>query len=112
MYSTCSIHPEENEHVVKTILKNHPEFELAPRDSILPTWNRRGIPSEIDDRKDLADRLVRTIPAEDLTNGFFVSCFIRKQQQGEKRPLEHNSTNDIVKKKKKNNRKKKTALTQ
>lgn len=51
VYSTCSIHPEENEHVVKTILKNNPDFELATRDSILPTWERRGIPAEIDGNK-------------------------------------------------------------
>lgn len=51
VYSTCSIHPDENEHVVKAILKNNPEFELAGKDSVLPTWERRGIPSEIDGNK-------------------------------------------------------------
>lgn len=51
VYSTCSIHAEENEHVVKAILKNNPQFELAKRDSVLPTWHRRGIPEEIDDNK-------------------------------------------------------------
>ena len=51
VYSTCSIHPDENEHVVKAILKNNPDFELAKRDSVLPTWERRGIPSEIDGNK-------------------------------------------------------------
>jgi putative methyltransferase len=69
---------------------------------------------------DLADRLVRTIPAEDLTNGFFVSCFIRKspsEQQGEKRSVDESgnldtaSNNTAAKKKKKNNKKKKVALT-
>ncbi|KAI8078076.1 williams-Beuren syndrome critical region protein 20 copy A [Gilbertella persicaria] len=119
VYSTCSIHAEENEHVVKTILEQHPEFELAPRDSILSTWHRRGIPAEIDGNKDLADRLVRTIPAEDLTNGFFVSCFVRKldhveqEENTKKRLLDEKDTpvkNEPSKKKKRNN-KKKTALT-
>jgi putative methyltransferase len=47
VYSTCSIHPDENEHVVKKILQNNPEFELATRESVLPTWHRRGMPAEI-----------------------------------------------------------------
>lgn len=47
VYSTCSIHPDENEHVVKKILKNNPQFDLATRESVLPTWQRRGIPAEI-----------------------------------------------------------------
>lgn len=62
---------------------------------------------------------MRTIPAEDLTNGFFVSCFVRKSPvQGEKRTLEEsgnletaNSKNTAAKKKKKNNKKKKVAVT-
>jgi putative methyltransferase len=68
---------------------------------------------------DLADRVVRTIPAEDLTNGFFVSCFVRKSsnEQREKRTAEESgnldtiSKNAAAKKKKKNNKKKKAALT-
>lgn len=48
VYSTCSVHAEENEHVVKTVLKNNPEFELASRDTVLPTWHRRGMPEEMD----------------------------------------------------------------
>ncbi|KAG0746174.1 hypothetical protein G6F62_005583 [Rhizopus arrhizus] len=115
VYSTCSIHAEENEHVVKAILKNNPQFELAKRDSVLPTWHRRGIPEEIDDNKDLADCVVRTIPAEDLTNGFFVSCFVRKgQDDNVKRPIDKVdavSETNSPKKKKKNSKKKKTALT-
>ncbi|KAI8087476.1 hypothetical protein BDF21DRAFT_461096 [Thamnidium elegans] len=92
VYSSCSIHPEENEHVVKTILKRHPEFKLATRESVLPTWNRR---------------------TEDFTNCFLIACFIRKlsKGQGAKRPLEEGSnldapTQSLAKKKKKNNKKK------
>ncbi|PHZ08187.1 S-adenosyl-L-methionine-dependent methyltransferase [Rhizopus microsporus ATCC 52813] len=114
VYSTCSVHAEENEHVVKTVLKNNPEFELASRDTVLPTWNRRGMPKEMDGDEALADRVVRTIPAEDLTNGFFVSCFIRKTSEGLKRTIDEIETVQETKpnkKKKKNNNKKKTSLT-
>ncbi|KAI7898382.1 S-adenosyl-L-methionine-dependent methyltransferase [Cokeromyces recurvatus] len=121
VYSTCSIHPEENEHVVKTVLERHPEFELAPRESVLSTWHRRGLPKEMEGNKDLADRLVRTIPAEDLINGFFVSCFIRKeddssitieQQNKRKSPFINNNNNSLSTNKKRKNKKRKTALTQ
>lgn len=68
---------------------------------------------------DFADCLVRTIPAEDLTNGFFVSCFIRKSAaESNKRPLEEQEIDSTKaaqspnKKKKKNNKKKKVAITQ
>ncbi|KOS16440.1 s-adenosyl-l-methionine-dependent methyltransferase [Malassezia pachydermatis] len=47
-YSTCSVHEEENEHVVKAVLES-PEakeghWSLAPRSDVLPTWNERGRP--------------------------------------------------------------------
>ncbi|KAI8086612.1 S-adenosyl-L-methionine-dependent methyltransferase [Halteromyces radiatus] len=77
VYSTCSIHPQENEKVVETILSRHPEFTLATRDSVLPTWERRGFPEEMKDYLDQSNCVVRTLPSEDLTNGFFVACFVR-----------------------------------
>ncbi|CDH60592.1 s-adenosyl-l-methionine-dependentmethyltransferase [Lichtheimia corymbifera JMRC:FSU:9682] len=84
VYSTCSIHPQENEHVVRTILADNPDFELASRDSVLPTWTRRGVPKEFADSNNndvatvLADSVVRSDPLHDMTNGFFVACFVRK----------------------------------
>lgn len=90
-YSTCSIYAEENEHVVTTLLKKHwPTWKLTPRAKVLPTWHRRGYPSEVcdipglvstdEDRAKIADCVVRAVPggAEgDLMNGFFVACFER-----------------------------------
>ncbi|KAF9411001.1 hypothetical protein BGZ94_001467, partial [Podila epigama] len=90
-YSTCSIYAEENEHVVTTLLKAHwPKWKLSPRSRVLPTWHRRGYPSEVcdipglvetdEDRAKLADCVVRAVPGGpdgDLMNGFFVACFER-----------------------------------
>lgn len=36
VYSTCSIEPEENEHVVQTILKEFPSLKLTEQVSVLP----------------------------------------------------------------------------
>lgn len=110
MYSTCSVHTIENEHVVRQALKTEEcisgRFTLAPSGEILPTWKRRGIPTEMDDPSvyhalqsllefalrcyynsfpsyvDIGDAasLVRCTPGEDATNGFFVSLFIRQTQ--------------------------------
>ncbi|TFK93968.1 S-adenosyl-L-methionine-dependent methyltransferase [Polyporus arcularius HHB13444] len=82
VYSTCSVHAIENEHVVRQALKTEEAttggFRLARRAQVLPIWPRRGFPEELDDPAD-ADSLVRCSPGEDATNGFFVSLFIRDE---------------------------------
>ncbi|TBU55314.1 S-adenosyl-L-methionine-dependent methyltransferase [Dichomitus squalens] len=80
VYSTCSVHAVENEHVVRQALKTEEaisgNFKLAPKRDILPAWHRRGIHDEMDEPVH-ADSLVRCSPGEDGTNGFFVSLFVR-----------------------------------
>eukprot|EP00698_Gefionella_okellyi_P016018 TRINITY_DN4560_c0_g1_i1.p1 TRINITY_DN4560_c0_g1~~TRINITY_DN4560_c0_g1_i1.p1 ORF type:complete len:507 (+),score=103.23 TRINITY_DN4560_c0_g1_i1:59-1579(+) len=73
VYSTCSIHEIENEEVVARLLAANADFELA---HIFPDWSHRGHISACAN----GDRTVRASP-EDRTNGFYVSCFVRKQSQ-------------------------------
>ncbi|KAI0833286.1 S-adenosyl-L-methionine-dependent methyltransferase [Trametes gibbosa] len=80
VYSTCSVHAIENEHVVREAIKTEEatkgRFRLGHRKEVLPSWHRRGIPEEMDDPAD-AESVIRCSPGEDATNGFFVSLFVR-----------------------------------
>ncbi|EIM19271.1 S-adenosyl-L-methionine-dependent methyltransferase [Wallemia mellicola CBS 633.66] len=79
VYSTCSIHDDENEMVVMNTLTQHPEFELASRETCLPGWPTRGHPEPFNNDVKLADSVIRCKPGTDLTNGFFVACFEKRQ---------------------------------
>lgn len=72
VYSTCSIHAEENELVVQEILQSCPHLRLVQ--DILPTWHRRGL-----DAFDFGKDVIRASAKEDKMNGFFVALFERKQ---------------------------------
>ncbi|CAG8456115.1 280_t:CDS:10 [Diversispora eburnea] len=80
VYSTCSIHAQENEHVVKHALEQTDNFILTDEKDIMPEWPKRGIASEIGNDEEAAKRLIRSSPQE-YTNGFFVACFIRKSSE-------------------------------
>jgi len=70
VYSTCSIHDEENEQVVEKASKFSDAFQVA---RVLPLVPMRGLSSYPH-----GEMCVRTVPSRDHTIGFFVSMFERK----------------------------------
>lgn len=87
VYSTCSIHAEENERVVIDLLLDNNVKEngwrVASKDHVLPSWPRRGLVSEFEEvfatkqAQELANGCIRALPREDGGIGFFAVCFIR-----------------------------------
>jgi putative methyltransferase len=71
VYSTCSIHAQENEIVVAEVLRDCPQFELVPK--IFFDWPRRG-----DAKFAFAEDVIRADSKLDRMNGFFVALFERK----------------------------------
>jgi 16S rRNA (cytosine967-C5)-methyltransferase len=67
IYSTCSTEPEENDEVLDSFLRDHPEFEQRPApplpDAVRPL---------VDDRQRL-----RTLPHRDGLDGFFAAALLK-----------------------------------
>lgn len=73
VYSTCSVHTEENEDVVEKVLETCKNFKL---EAIGGFWNTRG-----DSRYSFYRSVIRTYPDSNLgTIGFFAALFVRRQQ--------------------------------
>lgn len=85
VYSTCSIHDEENELVVAEVLQqfNQSALEGGPTYSLrkcLPSWPRRG--REVGGLSaEQAACVVRADPLLDDTHGFFVAHFERSDSE-------------------------------
>ncbi|XP_077868127.1 28S rRNA (cytosine-C(5))-methyltransferase-like [Saccoglossus kowalevskii] len=76
VYSTCSVHREENEDVVAEVLKCNKNFALK---TVMPSWTHRGL-----EGTDVGKHCIRASANVDFTNGFFVALFERTEMKFEK----------------------------
>ncbi|EKF38445.1 hypothetical protein MOQ_001347 [Trypanosoma cruzi marinkellei] len=77
VYSTCSVHEEENEFVVRQVLEDtRVQARGWALSNIMPTtWKTRGHKAEGDTFP--LDHTIRCDPVADATNGFYVARFDR-----------------------------------
>ncbi|XP_065209778.1 28S rRNA (cytosine-C(5))-methyltransferase [Planococcus citri] len=73
VYSTCSIHAEENEKVVEEALSYTHNFKLVDCPKMFKNWTSVGLPEY-----SFGENCIRTVSDIDCTNGFFIAAFERK----------------------------------
>ena len=80
LYSTCSLHKEENEDVIASVLE---ELSTADRSvevvDVLPHWPRRGIEHPTLSKSETG-KMVRVNPYEDNASGFFLALLHVKRK--------------------------------
>lgn len=74
VYSTCSIHSQENEDVVAACLQQNPNFRLV---HLLPQWPERGLQP--------LTHCLRASTAKTRTHGFFVALLEKHSEAGNKK---------------------------
>lgn len=74
IYSTCSVHPEENERVIDEVLSNVGDaYRLVPiKDMLRENWLNFSSPEY-----NCGDKCLYSRPDVDLCNGFFLAIFER-----------------------------------
>lgn len=90
-YSTCSVHAEENEQVVVSVLGSETAKTRGWRverraEGTLSDWPRRGVREHCgggEEGREVAEACVRCRPIEDGGIGFFVVAFVRDAEQVE-----------------------------
>ncbi|XP_072305370.1 28S rRNA (cytosine-C(5))-methyltransferase [Eucyclogobius newberryi] len=82
VYSTCSIHQQENEDVVSACLQDHKHFRLV---CVLPQWPERGLQP--------LPQCLRASPTSTRTHGFFVALL---QRCSETDPAEPPAPDSVV----------------
>lgn len=76
VYSTCSVHTEENEDVIRDALKEHGDkFRLV---NLLPEWPHRGL-----ETFPTGSYCLRASCKTTHSNGFFIALFERKSEESE-----------------------------
>jgi len=84
VYSTCSIYDEENEMVVRRVLRAQQAFGVVPA---MPWWHRRGheLPAsgqtELAEAGEISRCVVRSEYPDDRTIGFFLARFERRTRE-------------------------------
>ena len=61
VYSTCTLHPQENESIVENFLEQNPHWQIEPPESDSPSFTFAKSPSWI-----------KVLPYQDLMDGFFM----------------------------------------
>ncbi|XP_005090316.1 28S rRNA (cytosine-C(5))-methyltransferase [Aplysia californica] len=85
VYSTCSVHTEENEEVVTEVMAHVSEYFQF--ESVFPQWTgSRGLVGFPD-----SPCFLRLKPETDLTQGFFVACFQRVKRKQNPEAEDQNS---------------------
>ncbi|XP_058498895.1 probable 28S rRNA (cytosine-C(5))-methyltransferase [Solea solea] len=71
VYSTCSIHSQENEEVITACLQENPSFRLVP---VMADWPERGL--------DPLTQCLRASTTKTRTHGFFVALLEKRNESG------------------------------
>lgn len=81
IYSTCSLEPEENEHVIAEALEREKEFHLQPWREQMRALESQGVLNPDSEMslfpKGEPDDYLRTLPGKYPGDGFFAACLTR-----------------------------------